>query len=113
MSRGRCAGRRSCEPGSGEHNFRDQMESGSDIAQVAASGLLMGLAYALVAVGFTIVFGVMNVVNFAHGHIAMAAMFASYALNRYLGLDPYLAALCLFPVFLVVGALLYRVAIAP
>jgi branched-chain amino acid transport system permease protein len=86
---------------------------GSDIAQVAASGLLMGLAYALVAVGFTIVFGVMNVVNFAHGHIAMAAMFASFALNHYLGLDPYVAALILFPIFLVVGALLYRGAIAP
>lgn len=84
-----------------------------DIAQVGASGLLMGLAYALVAVGFTIVFGVMNVINFAHGHITMAAMFASFALNRYLGLDPYLSALCLFPIFLVLGACLYRTAIAP
>lgn len=83
------------------------------ILQVAASGVLMGCAYALVAVGFTVVFGVMNVVNFAHGHVVMAAMFASFALNRYLGLDPYLAALCLFPTFLVIGAVLYRVAIAP
>lgn len=83
------------------------------IIQVAASGLLMGCAYALVAVGFTVVFGVMNIINFAHGHIAMAAMFASFALNRYLGLDPYLAALCLFPAFLVVGGLLYRIVIAP
>ena len=89
------------------------MQWSSDITQVAASGLLMGLAYALVAVGFTIVFGVMNVVNFAHGHIVMAAMFASFALNRYLGLDPYIAALCLFPIFLVVGALLYRMVDTP
>lgn len=89
------------------------MDWAQTITQVAASGLLMGCAYALVAVGFTVVFGVMNIVNFAHGHVAMAAMFASFALNRYLGLDPYLAALCLFPVFLVVGGLLYRVAIAP
>ena len=35
----------------------------------------MGCAYVLVAVGFTVVFGVMNIINFAHGHIAMAAMF--------------------------------------
>jgi branched-chain amino acid transport system permease protein len=89
------------------------MELIETVGQVAASGLLMGCAYALVAVGFTIVFGVMNVVNFAHGHLAMAAMFASFALNRYLGLDPYFAALCLFPAFLIVGALLYRLAIAP
>ena len=55
----------------------------------------------------------MNVVNSANGNIVMAAMFASFALNRYLGLDPYIAALCLFPVFLVVGQLLYRTSIAP
>src|SRR5665213_2070281 len=83
------------------------------LLQVASGGLLMGAAYALMAIGFTIVFGVMNIVNFAHGHVVMAAMFASYCLNVYLGLDPYLAALALVPVFLVVGALLYRVVIAP
>jgi branched-chain amino acid transport system permease protein len=83
------------------------------LMQVAASGLLMGCAYALVAVGFTVVFGVMHVVNFAHGHIAMAAMFVSFSINRYLGLDPYLAALLIFPTFLVVGALLYRLVISP
>ena len=55
----------------------------------------------------------MNIINFAHGHMAMAAMFASFALNHYLGLDPYIAALCLFPIFLIVGALLYRLRIAP
>jgi branched-chain amino acid transport system permease protein len=89
------------------------MDQVQTILQVAASGLLIGCAYALVAVGFTVVFGVMNIINFAHGHVAMAAMFASFALNRYLGLDPYVAALCLFPAFLVVGGLLYRVVIAP
>jgi branched-chain amino acid transport system permease protein len=89
------------------------MELIETISQVTASGLLMGCAYALVAAGFTIVFGVLNVVNFAHGHVAMAAMFASYALNRYLGLDPYVAAVCLFPAFLVVGGVLYRLAIEP
>jgi branched-chain amino acid transport system permease protein len=83
------------------------------LTQVAASGLLMGCAYALVAAGFTVVFGVMHVVNFAHGHIAMAAMFVSFTINRYLGLDPYLAALLIFPTFLVVGAVLYRLVISP
>jgi branched-chain amino acid transport system permease protein len=83
------------------------------LLQVAASGLLIGCAYALVAVGFTIVFGVMNVVNFAHGHVAMGAMFLSYVLNRAFGLDPYVSALLVFPTFLVVGGLLYKIAIAP
>lgn len=89
------------------------MELVDTLLQVIVSGLLMGCAYALVAIGFTIVFGVMNVVNFAHGHVAMAAMFASYGINRYLGLDPYVSALLLFPTFLVVGALLYKIVIAP
>jgi branched-chain amino acid transport system permease protein len=89
------------------------MPSVESLIQVLSSGLLMGAAYALVAVGFTIAFGVMNVVNFAHGHVAMAAMFASFVLNRYLGLDPYLAAVILFPVFFVVGLGLYRLVIAP
>ncbi len=83
------------------------------VLQVAVSGLLMGCAYALVALGFTIVFGVMHVVNFAHGHITMAAMFVSYCLSRYFGFDPYPAALLIFPLFLIVGALLYRSVVAP
>jgi branched-chain amino acid transport system permease protein len=89
------------------------MELFQTLTQVAVSGLLMGCAYALVAVGFTVVFGVMNVVNFAHGHVAMAAMFVSYVINRYLGLDPYFAALLIFPTFLVVGAIAYKLVIAP
>jgi branched-chain amino acid transport system permease protein len=89
------------------------MEQFDSILQVTVSGLLMGCAYALIAVGFSVVFGVMNVVNFAHGHIAMAAMFASYAINRAFGLDPYVSALVLFPAFVVVGAVLYRIVVAP
>jgi branched-chain amino acid transport system permease protein len=88
--------------------------SGSEaIVQVLSSGLLMGAAYALLAIGFTLVFGVMNIVNFAHGHLAMAAMFVSYALNRSFGLDPYISALVLIPVSLVFGGALYDVAITP
>src|SRR6185312_1539 len=89
------------------------MFSAETLLQVASSGLLMGAAYALMAIGFTIVFGVMDIVNFAHGHVVMTAMFACYCLNVYLGLDPYVAALLLFPVFLLVGAALYRVVITP
>lgn len=85
----------------------------TSLAQVLSSGLLMGSAYALIAVGFTIAFGVMNFVNFAHGHVAMAAMFVSYVLNTKLGLDPYIAALVLFPSFFLVGMALHRIVIAP
>ena len=44
--------------------------------QVAVSGLLMGLIYALVAAGLSLIFGLMDVVNFAHGELLMLAMYA-------------------------------------
>jgi branched-chain amino acid transport system permease protein len=58
------------------------------IAQVAVSGLLMGLIYALVAAGLSLIFGLMDVVNFAHGELMMLAMFATFILWQYSGLDP-------------------------
>lgn len=46
--------------------------------QVLVSGLLIGLIYALVAVGLTLIFGVMDIVNFAHGEFLMLGMYASF-----------------------------------
>lgn len=83
------------------------------LLQTLASGMLMGAAYALIAVGFTLVSGVMRIINFAHGHIVMVAMFGSYALHKYFGLDPYLALSLLLPLFLGFGVFLYRSLITP
>ncbi len=83
------------------------------VLQALASGLLMGAVYALVAVGFTLVSGVMRIVNFAHGHIVVVAMFGSYALHKYFGLDPYISLLLLFPVFLLFGLAVYHGLITP
>ncbi|MEK7244588.1 MAG: branched-chain amino acid ABC transporter permease, partial [Pseudomonadota bacterium] len=52
--------------------------SGEIILQAVVSGLLMGLIYALVAVGLSLIFGLMEIVNFAHGEFLMLAMFASF-----------------------------------
>lgn len=57
------------------------------VVQAIVSGLLMGLIYALVAVGLSLIFGLMEIVNFAHGEFLMLAMFASFWL-WVLGLDP-------------------------
>ncbi len=83
------------------------------LVQVLSSGFLMGASYALVAIGFTLVFGVMNIVNFAHGHFVMAAMLASYCLNRFLGWDPYVSVVPLLIGALLVGTVVYRLAIKP
>jgi len=59
------------------------------LAQSLVSGLFMGSVYALVAIGFTLVFGVTDIVNFAHGHLVMAAMFVTYLLFKTARIDPY------------------------
>ena len=48
------------------------------LLQVAVGGLLMGLIYALVAAGLSLIFGLMDVVNFAHGELLMLGMYATY-----------------------------------
>ncbi len=82
------------------------------IAQVAIGGLLMGLVYAVVAAGLTLIFGLMDVVNFAHGALLMAAMYATLLIHRATGLDPLvqlpLVALLLFGA----GVVIYRGLIA-
>jgi branched-chain amino acid transport system permease protein len=58
------------------------------IAQAIVSGLLMGLIYALIAAGLSLIFGLMDIVNFAHGEHLMLSMFSSFWLWSLFGLDP-------------------------
>ena len=58
------------------------------IAQAIVSGLMTGLIYALIAAGLSLIFGLMNIVNFAHGEHLMVSMFTSFWLWALLGLDP-------------------------
>jgi branched-chain amino acid transport system permease protein len=62
--------------------------SAQALLQVLASGLLMGLIYALIAVGLSLIFGLMDVVNFAHGEFLMLAMYATFGLVGATTLDP-------------------------
>ena len=58
------------------------------IIQAIISGLLMGFIYALIAAGLSLIFGLMEIVNFAHGEHLMLSMFSSFWLWTLLGLDP-------------------------
>lgn len=58
---------------------------------VAVSGLLTGLIYGLSALGLSVIFGVIRIVNFAHGEIMVLGMFATLVLFRHLGIDPLLS----------------------
>ncbi|HUI97559.1 MAG TPA: branched-chain amino acid ABC transporter permease [Xanthobacteraceae bacterium] len=77
------------------------------------NGLLTGAVYALVALGLTLIYGVLHIINFAHGALLTAAMFAAYFANRWLGLDPYVAAVGLAPLFFALGYALQRCVVGP
>jgi len=88
------------------------------VAQALVSGLLIGFVFALIAAGLTLIFGVMEIVNFAHGEFLMLSMYLSYFLHAGLGWDPIAAlpinALALFALGVVVYyALIRRVLRAP
>jgi len=79
----------------------------------ALNGLMTGAVYALVALGLTLIYGVLHIINFAHGALLTAAMFAAFFAYTLLGLDPYVAALILTPLFFLLGYGLQRFIIGP
>ncbi len=83
------------------------------VANVVVAGVLTGLVYGLMALGLSVIFGVVRVVNFAHGEMMTIAMYAATVLFAALGLDPFL---CIVPValaFFVFGYALQSVVINP
>ena len=83
------------------------------IAQLIINGLLLGGIYALISVGLTLIFGVLEIINFAHGEFLMLGMYASFWLFQLLGVDPYLGLLIVIPSFFLVGLVVQRIIIQP
>ena len=77
------------------------------------NGLMTGAIYALIALGLTLIYGVLHIINFAHGALLTAAMFAAFFAHQWLGLDPYVAAIGLTPLFFLLGYGLQRFIIGP
>ncbi len=78
------------------------------LAAAAINGLLMGGIYTLVASGLTLIYGVLHIINFAHGSMLMLAMFGVYFLLTKAGIDPYLSLIVMVPGMYLLGYLLYR-----
>lgn len=83
------------------------------VLEAALNGLLLGAVYALVALGLTLVYGVLHIVNFAHGALLAAAMFAVWVARARFGIDPYAAIPLLAPLFFALGYGLQRLVIGP
>lgn len=78
----------------------------STFAQAAITGLLLGGVYGLIAMGLSLVFGVMRTVNFAHGDLVMIGMYATFVLYDGFGVNPFLGLLVVVPASLLLGAAL-------
>ena len=83
------------------------------IPQLIVSTILLGGVYALIAVGLTLIFGVMRVVNFAYGEFLMLAMYLAFFAFALLRLDPYVTLVLALPLFLGLGWLSYRIVMRP
>jgi branched-chain amino acid transport system permease protein len=83
------------------------------VANVVLGGVLTGLVYGLMALGLSVIFGVVRVVNFAHGEMMTVAMYATTMLFAALKLDPFLAMLPVAAAFFVFGYALQKTLINP
>ena len=81
---------------------------GGDLLQQVVNSFLIGSVYALVAIGLTLIWGVMNIVNFAHGEFLMIGMFVAFWCYTLLHLDPILSIPICAAVLFILGAASYR-----
>lgn len=79
------------------------------IAQQIANGLVVGAGYALVAVGLTLIFGVLDILNFAHGEFTMLGALALFVLGTQLGLSYFAASLISIAILFFLGVLVQRI----
>lgn len=83
------------------------------LAQTIISGLLLGGVFALVAVGLTLIFGVMKILNFAHGDFLMLGMYFAFFASVMLGIDPYISAIAVLPLSFGLGWIVQSYLIRP
>ena len=76
-------------------------------------GLTTGAIYALIALELTLIYGVLHIINFAHGSLLMLALYGVYFLHVLFGIDPYLAIPVIVPLFFLLGYAIQRGVIAP
>jgi branched-chain amino acid transport system permease protein len=83
------------------------------LVQSLVSGALTGALYAMIGIGLTVVFGVMRIINLAHGEMVMLGMFGAFWGQALWGLDPFLSLLLWAPLMFAAGTLLYRFLLRP
>jgi branched-chain amino acid transport system permease protein len=83
------------------------------VLQSLIYGLLIGGLYAIIGIGMTLIMGVLNIINLAHGQIMMVAMYITWVMWQYAGLDPYLSIFITIPVVYYLGKIISRYLLYP
>lgn len=87
--------------------------NGVVLRQAMVTGLLIGGVYGLVAMGLTLIFGVLDIINFAHGALLTAGMYLTFVLYDRYAIDPYAAILATAPALFAIGVVVQRLIIHP
>ncbi len=98
--------------------FRDPLavwmdRNGVVLRQAIVTGVLIGGVFGLVAMGLTLIFGVLDIINFAHGALLTIGMYITFVLFDRFGIDPYLAVLITVPALFLIGVVVQRTIIHP
>jgi branched-chain amino acid transport system permease protein len=83
------------------------------MAQLLLSGVMLGGIYAVMSIGLTLIFGVLKIVNFAHGEFLMLAMYVAWAVVSLTGANIYVAMIIVVPVLFGFGLLIYLLIVKP
>ena len=83
------------------------------ILQALVTGILLGGVYSLISVGLTLTFGVMRIINFAHGEFLMVAMYGTFFFSQYFAAEPYVAVLVVLPALFLFGIIVFQVFVRP
>jgi branched-chain amino acid transport system permease protein len=83
------------------------------LGQALITGIMIGGIFALISVGLSLIWGVMRIINFAHGEFLMIAMYIAYFLVAKGGWDPYLTIIVTAPALFLIGVLIFQITIRP
>jgi len=79
-----------------------------NILQLFLNGISVGSIYSLLSMGLTLVFGILEIVNFSHGSFIMLSLYTTYLFYNFFGIDPYISIIIVAPLFFLFGAILEK-----
>lgn len=81
--------------------------------QVALNGLMLGFLFSIISIGLTLIFGIVKVVNFAHGEFLMIGMYLTYVFTTKMGVHPFTTVIAVVPILFLIGACTQKLLIEP